>query len=247
MSAENWYYADADGDQRGPISQESLFKRIQAGQVTSETLLWTEGLDAWTPAGELALIDQAKHRFEPPPPAPEFVQRPAATLQPSLPNPFHRFLARQLDFLIFQFLVVQAFGEAVLGPETNILVWLVGMYLVWAFFEGLLIHFLGQTPGKWLMRIELSDARGKRLGLARSLRRSFDVAVRGVGLGLPYAHLFAMLFGLYQLTGRGITPWDRSAGVVVTHRPLEFVRFLMLIFLFFALMKSSVSLLQPMS
>ena len=247
MSAETWYYADADGHQRGPISQESLFKRVHTGLITAETLLWTEGLESWTPAGELAVLDQAKHRFEPPPPAPEFVQRPAATLQPSLPNPFHRFLARQLDFLIFQFLVVQALGAAVFGPETNILAWLIGMYLAWAFIEGLLIHFIGQTPGKWLMRIELSDARGKRLGLLRSLRRSFDVAVRGVGLGLPYAHVFAMLFGLYQLTGRGITPWDRSAGVVVTHRPLELVRLLALLLLIIALFKSSVGLLQPVA
>ena len=95
------------------------------------------------------------------------------------------------------------------------------------------------------MRIELSDARGKRLGLVRSLRRSFDVAVRGVGLGLPYAHLFAMLFGLYHLTGRGITPWDRSAGVVVVHRPIQLTRFLMLFILTLALLRSSMGLLHP--
>lgn len=247
MSAEIWYYADEAGDQCGPISQESLYRRIHTGLITEQTLLWTEGLESWTPAGELAVLDQAKHHFEPPPPAPEFVQRPVATLQPSLPNPFHRFLARQLDFLLFQFLVIQIFGAAVFGPESNLLVWMISMYLIWAFFEGLLIHFFGQTPGKWLMRIELSDVRGKRLDLLRSMRRSFDVAVRGMGLGLPYAHLFAMLFGLYQLTGRGITPWDRSAGVVVLHRPLEFTRLLMLLLLTFALLKSSVGLLQPVS
>jgi uncharacterized RDD family membrane protein YckC len=126
-----------------------------------------------------------------------------------------------------------------------VLAWLVGMYLVWAFLEGLLIYLVGQTPGKWLMRIELSDPHGKRLSLMTSMRRSFDVAVRGVGLGLPYAHLFAMLFGLYQLTGRGITPWDRAARVVVTHRPLEFVRLLALLLLTFALLKSSAGLIQP--
>ena len=244
MSDGNWYFADANGKQSGPLSKEQLFRRIQVGEITAETLLWAEGLEAWTPAGELAVLDQAKHRFEPPPPAPDPVQRPSATLHPSLPNPFHRFLARQLDFLIFQFLVVQVLGAEAFGPETNIFAWLIGMYLVWAFLEGLLIHFLGQTPGKWLMRIELSDAYGKRLSLLTSLRRAFDVAVRGVGLGLPYAHLFAMLFGLYQLTGRGITPWDRSAGVVVQHRPIEFARLVVLLLLTFALLKSSVGLLQ---
>jgi uncharacterized RDD family membrane protein YckC len=247
MSQEIWYFTDAQGKQCGPIEQEELFQRIQSGRITAQTLLWTEGLEAWTPAGDLAVLDQARHRFEPPPPAPEFVQRPAATLHPSLPNPFHRFLARQLDFLIFQFLVVQALGPEIFGPEMNLLALLVGMYLAWAFVEGLLIHFVGQTPGKWLMRIELRDPHGKRLSLLTSLRRSFDVAVRGMGLGLPYAHLFAMLFGLYQLTGRGITPWDRSARVVVVHRPLEFVRLLALLFLTFALLKSSAGLLQPVS
>ena len=245
MNGTNWFYADADGLQHGPVGQEELFQRVTDGQIHAETLLWTEGLESWTPAGELAVLDQAKHRIAPPPPPPSYVQRPSATLQPSLPNPFHRFLARQLDFLIFQFLVVQALGAEVFGPEMNVFAWLIGMYLVWAFLEGLLIHFLGQTPGKWLMRIELSDAHGKRLGLLVSLRRSFDVAIRGVGLGLPYAHIFAMLFGLYQLTGRGITPWDRSARVVVVHRPLEFVRLIVLLLLTFALLKSSVGLLHP--
>jgi uncharacterized RDD family membrane protein YckC len=244
MSGENWYYADAQGNQSGPISQDALFKQIHAGRITAETLLWTESLEAWTPAGDLAVLDQAKHRLEPPPPPPSFVQRPVATLQPSLPNPFHRFLARQLDFLIFQFLVVQALGAEVFGPEMNIFAWLIGMYLAWALIEGLLIHFVGQTPGKWLMRIELRDARGKRLSLFNSLRRSFDVALRGVGLGLPYAHYFAMLFGLYQLTSRGITPWDRSAGVVVLHRPLEFMRLMVLLLLTFGLLRSSLGLLQ---
>ena len=60
--------------------------------------------------------------------------------------------------------------------------------------------------------------------------------MRGVGLGLPFFHIFAQLFGLYQLTGKGITPWDRAASCVVTHRPLELSRwliFLMLVLLMY--------------
>lgn len=247
MSQGDWYFADPSGQRQGPFREEQLARRIQVGEISATTLLWTEGLEEWTPAAELAVFEQATRPAEPEREAIDPVQKPAATLQPSLPNPFHRFLARQLDFLVFHFLVLQLAGGAQVALGVDPFVWIGSLYLIWALIEGLLLHFLGQTPGKWLMRIELSDAYGKRLSLATALRRSLDVAVRGVGLGLPYAHTIAMLFGFYQLTGRGITPWDRTHRVVVSHRPLELIRLLALVALSFALLKSNVGFFQPMS
>ena len=39
-----WYYADAAGTQQGPVPAAQL-----AGKITAETLVWQEGMAAWTP------------------------------------------------------------------------------------------------------------------------------------------------------------------------------------------------------
>ena len=235
MSSKLWYYATAEGSQ-GPVDEEELFRLVEQDVIRPETLVWTEGLAAWTPAGQLAVIDQARHHFEPPPPPPDPVQRPRSTLRPSAPDPVRRFAARNLDFLVFQMLVLPLIGPLDTS-NTGQLAWVLGsLYLSWALIESILLSTLGYTPGKWMLRIEVTDPYGRRLDFVRAMRRSFDVAVRGVGLGLPFFHIFAQLFGLYQLTGKGITPWDRAASCVVTHRPLELSRwliFLMLVLLMY--------------
>lgn len=44
-----WYYADADRQQRGPISREGLMREYQAGKVSGATLVWHEELSEWQP------------------------------------------------------------------------------------------------------------------------------------------------------------------------------------------------------
>lgn len=242
MSAGVWFYAGSDGAV-GPIEREQLESLIERGEVRQDTLVWTEGMEDWMPAGQLALFEQALHKEEPPAPSPEVIQKPRATLRPSQPDPARRFVARTLDQLIFQYVVLQVVGG--LDPTTpNLVWWMAGVYLLWALIEGVLIATLGSTPAKWFMQIEVTDPFGRRLDLVRSLRRSFDVSIRGVALGYPIAHTFAQLYGLYQLVNRGITPWDRSAGVVVTHRPIDAMRWIAAVLLMFWLMQSAAGLLQ---
>lgn len=226
----SWYYATAEGA-KGPVGEAALFDLIRTGTIQKQTLLWTEGMPEWLPAQQLAVYDQAHQEEEAPPPPPVFQQQPRATLRPSPPDPWRRFAARSLDFFIFQFLMTPLIGEIDPTQAHEVAKTLVGLYLGWAVIEGILLATLGATPGKWLLRIEVSDAFGRRLSLVASFRRAFDVAVRGMGLGLPYLHVFAQLFGLYQLTGRGITPWDRAGSCVVKHAPLELSRWLVFLFL----------------
>ena len=230
MSA-SWFYAASDGAQ-GPIDEAELFRLIDAGVVREETLLWKEGLSEWIPAAQLAVYQQAQQRHEPEAvAAPEFVQTPRATLRPSPPDPFRRFAARTLDLYIFFFLITPLIGPIDPGKGGENAVIGVGVYLAWALIEAVLLATLGATPGKWLLRVEVTDAFGKRLDFMTALRRSLDVSVRGMGLGLPIFHVFAQLFGLYQLTGRGITPWDQSSRCVVKHGHLELTRWLIFLFL----------------
>ncbi|PBJ83559.1 transporter [Lysobacteraceae bacterium NML93-0399] len=45
----DWYYADADNARQGPLPPETLRDLYQRGEVHGATLVWHDGLDAWTP------------------------------------------------------------------------------------------------------------------------------------------------------------------------------------------------------
>lgn len=46
----DWYYAHG-GDRRGPVGDDELNRLVQQGIVTSQTLIWREGLTDWQPYG----------------------------------------------------------------------------------------------------------------------------------------------------------------------------------------------------
>jgi uncharacterized protein (TIGR00266 family) len=49
---EQLYYADAEGTQQGPVSLEDLESLLNEGIVTTETLVWYEGLEEWQPLAQ---------------------------------------------------------------------------------------------------------------------------------------------------------------------------------------------------
>ena len=73
---KQFFYLDSSNAQRGPIPGEDLMKY----GVTSETLVWTEGMPDWRPA---SLVDDLKPIFAPQPPAPEVTR----LAQPVTPQP----------------------------------------------------------------------------------------------------------------------------------------------------------------
>ena len=67
-----WYYLVGD-EQAGPVSFEELRHLAHDGRVTSRTLVWKEGLEDWTPAGEVPGLLGATS----PPPSPAAPLAPA--------------------------------------------------------------------------------------------------------------------------------------------------------------------------
>jgi len=51
-----WHYADG-GNQLGPVSDEELKNLLQNGSISSQTLVWSEGMAEWAPVGSLPGID----------------------------------------------------------------------------------------------------------------------------------------------------------------------------------------------
>lgn len=70
-----WYYTVNGREQRGPISEDELRARFQAGEIAPTELAWTEGMTDWEP-----LSSRPDLRASPKPAAPPLPDPPAATV-----------------------------------------------------------------------------------------------------------------------------------------------------------------------
>lgn len=52
--AANWFYADAQNQQQGPVERAWLGSAFRTGAVTAATLVWREGLANWVPLSQVA-------------------------------------------------------------------------------------------------------------------------------------------------------------------------------------------------
>lgn len=59
------YYVIIDGKQEGPYPHDMIQAKIQEGNITSQTLMWHEGLEQWQAASSIL-----SHAFTTPPPLP---------------------------------------------------------------------------------------------------------------------------------------------------------------------------------
>ena len=76
----DYYYLDADMRQVGPVSLDDL---VAAG-VTGDTMVWHEGLEEWTKAGNLPEVVKAMER-KARPATPEKPQAPVSPVSPVSP------------------------------------------------------------------------------------------------------------------------------------------------------------------
>lgn len=63
-----WHIAIA-GETTGPFSKADMGRKITAGNLNRDTLVWTQGLDGWQPADDVAELAQLFTVSPPPPPA----------------------------------------------------------------------------------------------------------------------------------------------------------------------------------
>lgn len=82
MAEAVWYFADGDV-QRGPVTESQLRALIGTGNLTPEDQVWKEGMEDWTPAGEIpGLFDQAGPVTPPATPGMPAATAPAAAAEP---------------------------------------------------------------------------------------------------------------------------------------------------------------------
>ncbi len=63
---ESQFFVAIDGRQTGPFSLKELEQQAGNGQLTRASLVWTQGMAAWTPAGELERLNEWFAAMPPP-------------------------------------------------------------------------------------------------------------------------------------------------------------------------------------
>lgn len=70
LEKAEWFVV-IDGQQVGPLTASAVERRMDGGGVTTETLIWREGMTGWTPLGQTATfvgrrVDAALKQPRPP-------------------------------------------------------------------------------------------------------------------------------------------------------------------------------------
>lgn len=60
------YFVAANGQQQGPYTMPTLESMVRQGTLTRETLVWAQGMPAWTKAGEVTALQPAFNAVPPP-------------------------------------------------------------------------------------------------------------------------------------------------------------------------------------
>ncbi len=60
------YFIAVNGQQQGPFKLSELTEKIQVGELTRETLVWSQELVEWTPAAKVAVLANAFAHLPPP-------------------------------------------------------------------------------------------------------------------------------------------------------------------------------------
>ncbi len=222
-----WHYVQ-DGQSVGPIPESEMLRMLGEGRLGADTLVWTESMTDWTPAGRLELFHNQLAAL------PLVVAPPTTTLRQRAESaraqgvrqvrPWVRYFARTADFWICGFLVGVVTGIAGLASDIPQIVFGLVIPFLWIFIEALLLSTCGTTPGKWLFSTWVSDAMGNRLSFSNALSRAFSVWFMGLGLGLPIVNFITLIVSYVKLKNQGITSWDREGRYAVIHEGLSAVR-----------------------
>jgi hypothetical protein len=119
MADRSWFFA-SQGQQQGPYPEAQLHEFIANGQVTAETLVWTEGMANWQKAGEIPGL------FSGPSGSPAFPQSGG----PPMNADSHAGGPLSIEFGIWEFVwrsLVLSFGLIFIIPGP----WVILMYCRW--------------------------------------------------------------------------------------------------------------------
>lgn len=140
----------------------------------------------------------------------------------SIPDPGKRFLARFVDYSIYLW-ILWGLRIALKGyfPYRIFEFFIPFEYFSFIPIEALLLSTFGMTFGKWFLGIKLIQKHSSKMSFESSLRRSFNVWFRGLGLAIPIFGFFAMVFAYNRFKIFGTTTWDLRENIQVVYEKIE--------------------------
>lgn len=241
MSTE-WYYALGE-EQKGPVSEEELRSMLLGGNLPVDIKVWSKGMSDWASAKKV----QELYRPAPPVPelSARVESNPTPSPASASANPFagnqqsahtgvgqrtpeqalrmrfawNRFLARLIDYHLLM-MVLSFFWAVQDSPAVSMSDILIGSVITFGilgFIEAFLISKWGMTPGKWIFRIRVVHKDNRLLTYGEALRRTFQVVLQGMCLGIPPMNLLFQALALKEYIELGSTSWDRRNQSHVQH------------------------------
>lgn len=216
-----------DGEKAGPYQAYQIRQRIEAGELGPETQGWHRDQEGWR---SLKDIDLFTSEFNKPPPV-IAVPPPLPKLSATLGGAIVRFLARWVDVLLYQLIILVALKLAGInfliagGPLWFFVVFVIPLLVL----EGFCLAIWQKTPGKWLGDLRVSNEEGENLGWGVTTLRAFRVYVMGLGMLFhPLLSIACQAFGLWFLLKKGCALWDLRVGTVVRLSQIRIERILLL-------------------
>lgn len=236
------FYLVIDGTKSGGLTRCQVLEMIESGEAKKSTMGWTQGLESWSPLGEIPEFDWA---FDSPPPdeSPAIEKQGNGKAKGGIysnvakgeegksdgdrPLPWMRLLARGIDLVLF--FVIFQIGFAYLFPGVFLdvsnsfsaqmakVAALSAMILIWCLVEAFLLSTWGYTLGKALFQVIVRDEAGEILTFKRALQRALLVWVKGLALMFVLITPIAMMIAHARLMIFGETTWDRDLRIRVTH------------------------------
>lgn len=134
-------------------------------------------------------------------------------------SPWARFFARNIDYIIFAFVVyilleffIPGYGRQELGVLA-IAISSVAMTFVWVFIEAVFLSYVGFTPGKALLNVRVITDDGAKIPFDVSVNRALLVWSKGIACGVPILSLFAMLIQYICVRKDDIASWDEDLSI----------------------------------
>lgn len=137
-------------------------------------------------------------------------------------NPPIRLLARFFDYSLFLLILMIVRFVFKIGIPDSFFEYMIPFeYFAWIPIETALLCTWGTTPGKYLLHMQIKLGRKNRFDFVTALRRSFNVWLRGLGMGIPVVNVLCLLVASSKLRLMGMTSWDGEDNITVTHHPVS--------------------------
>lgn len=136
-------------------------------------------------------------------------------------RPWPRLFARSIDTSVFIFVTI--FVLAIAAPGLIDDAGVIGFVLLfaWSFVEAAMLSSSGTTPGKALFHIKVLNRDGTKMSYGAALKRSLEVWVKGMAIGVSQLSMFAQGYAYNRLVTTGATSWDTGKEHIVVHRDLS--------------------------